>query len=147
MKIKLPKSNRQSSVVRCWSYPGRSTLEFILDWCSLASLSGTLRSTGVENIRQISLFLQNKPNSPIVQMNLTHLSIMNYAISNSLTKVKNKPNQTQFKAKNKPCPEHTCPEFYRRSRTGQSQSLDLKRRRIYYIVNNKLKNYIFLGAY
>jgi hypothetical protein len=64
MKLKLTKLNRQLSVVRCRSYPGRSTLEFILDWCSLASLSGTLRSTGVENIRQISLFLQNKPNFP-----------------------------------------------------------------------------------
>jgi len=40
-------------------------------------------------------FRKNKPNSPIVQMNLSYLSTMNYAIFASLTKVKNKPNQTQ----------------------------------------------------
>ena len=42
-------------------------------------------------------FMQNKPNSPNVQMNVTNLITMNYAILASLTKVKNKPNQTQFK--------------------------------------------------
>jgi len=40
-------------------------------------------------------FMQNKPNSPIVQMNASLFTAMNYAIFASLTKVKNKPNQTQ----------------------------------------------------
>ena len=42
-------------------------------------------------------FSENKPNSPIVQMNLTNLTTMNYTIFTSLTKVKNKPNQSQNK--------------------------------------------------
>jgi len=50
-------------------------------------------------------FRKNKPNSPIVQMNLSYLSTMNYAIFASLTKVKNKPNQTQYKANSNPIPE------------------------------------------
>ena len=50
-------------------------------------------------------FRKNKPNSPIVQMNLTNLITMNYAIFTSLTEVKNKPNQTQFKANSNPIPE------------------------------------------
>jgi hypothetical protein len=41
--------------------------------------------------------MQNKPNSPNVQINLTYLTTMNYAISTCLTKVKNKPKQTQLK--------------------------------------------------
>ncbi len=44
--------------------------------------------------------MQNKANSPIVQMNVTGLIAMNYTIFTSLTKVKNKPNskpiQTQL---------------------------------------------------
>ena len=54
-------------------------------------------STIVENVLQISLFMQNKPNSPIVQTDVTSFTTMHYAIFTSLTKVKNKPNQTQFK--------------------------------------------------
>jgi len=65
-------------------------------------------STIVENPLQIDLFMQNKPNSPNVQMNLTYLSTMNYVIFTCLTKVKNKPNSNPIK----PCPE--------RSRMGQS---------------------------
>ena len=38
--------------------------EFTLDSSSLASLSGEASSTPVENVRQIRLFLQNKPNFP-----------------------------------------------------------------------------------
>ena len=41
-------------------------------------------------------FSENKPNSPNVQMNASLLITMNYAIFTSLTKVKNKPKQTQF---------------------------------------------------
>ena len=48
-------------------------------------------------------FRTNKPNSPIVQLNVSIFITMNYAIFTSLTKVKNKPNsnpkQTQFKPK------------------------------------------------
>ena len=44
-----------------------------------------------------SVFIQNKPNSPIVQMNVTLFTTMYYAIFTSLTKVKNKSNQTQNK--------------------------------------------------
>ncbi len=47
-------------------------------------------------------FMQNKPNSPNVQMNVTNLITMNYAIWASLTIVKNKPNQTQYKANSNP---------------------------------------------
>ncbi len=47
-------------------------------------------------------FRRNKPNSPNVQINVTNLITMNYAIFTSLTKVKNKPNQTQFKANSNP---------------------------------------------
>ena len=66
--------NRQSSVV-----------------CYLTSVSffGFLSSA----VRPLSsVFMQNKPNSPIVQVNLTVFITMIYAISISLTKVKNKPN-------------------------------------------------------
>ena len=49
-------------------------------------------STSVENALQISSLMQNKPNSPIVQMNVNNLTTMNYTIFTSLTKVKNKPN-------------------------------------------------------
>ncbi len=50
-------------------------------------------------------FSENKPNSPIVQLNVTYLSTMNYPIFTSLKKVKNKPNQTQFKANSNPIPK------------------------------------------
>ena len=41
--------------------------------------------------------IQYKPNSPIVQTDLKSFITMNYAVLTSLTKVKSKPNQTQFK--------------------------------------------------
>ena len=47
-------------------------------------------------------FTQNKPNSPIVQMDLTLFITMNYAIFASLIEVKNKPNQTQYKPNTNP---------------------------------------------
>ena len=62
-------------------------------------LNCPIASTSVENIRQISLFLTNKPNSPNVQLSLTYSTTKNYANFASLTKVKFKPNQTQFKPK------------------------------------------------
>ena len=43
-----------------------------------------------------SVFMQNKPNSPNVQTNVTFFILMVYTIFASLTVVKNKPNQTQF---------------------------------------------------
>jgi len=74
MKLESLKLNRQSSVV-----------------CYLTSVSffGFLSSAVCP---LSSVFMQNKPNSPIVQMNSTYLITMNYAIFTSLTKVKNKPN-------------------------------------------------------
>ncbi len=50
-------------------------------------------------------FSENKPNSPIVQMNASLFITMNYTIFTSLTGVKNKPKQTQFKPKTKPIVE------------------------------------------
>jgi hypothetical protein len=47
-------------------------------------------------------FLTNKPNSPIVQSDLTSFTTMNYAISTSLTKVKNKPNSNPIKPNSNP---------------------------------------------
>ena len=47
-------------------------------------------------------FRKNKPNSPIVQTDVTSCTTMNYTIFASLTKVKNKPNQTQFKPNTNP---------------------------------------------
>ncbi len=61
-----------------------------------------LPSTSVENTLQIISFMQNKPNSPNVQLNLTSFVAMNYAIFISLTKVKNKPNSNPIKAKTNP---------------------------------------------
>jgi hypothetical protein len=62
-------------------------------------------STPVENVLQISPFMQNKPNSPNVQLNLTLFITMIYTIFTSLTKVKNKPNQTQNKPNSNPIAE------------------------------------------
>jgi len=42
--------------------------------------------------------LEGKPNSPIVRTDLTSFTTTIYTIFASLTKVKNKPNQTQYKA-------------------------------------------------
>ncbi len=55
-----------------------------------------------KSTKSANTFCRNKPNSPIVQMNLNNLTAMNYAIFASLTKVKNKPNQTQYKANSNP---------------------------------------------
>jgi len=54
-------------------------------------------STLVENPLQIDLFMQNKPNSPNIQIPLTSFIIMIYTIFISLTKVKNKPNSNPIK--------------------------------------------------
>ncbi len=50
-------------------------------------------------VRNYKLFMQNKPNSPNVQINLNNFIIMTYMIFISLTVRKTKPIQTQFKAK------------------------------------------------
>jgi len=55
--------------------------------------------------KSCTTFSENKPNSPNVQMNLSLFTTMNYTIFASLTKVKNKPNQTQYKPKTNPIPE------------------------------------------
>jgi hypothetical protein len=71
MKLELKKSNRQSSticrqssVVSLLSGETRSTLP------AKRSPLYTWPSTSVENLLQISSFMQNKPNSPIVQNEL-----------------------------------------------------------------------------
>jgi len=56
-----------------------------------------LPSTTVEDSLQINLFMQNKPNSPNVQIPLTFFITMIYTIFISLTKVKNKPNSNPNK--------------------------------------------------
>ena len=66
---------------------------------ALSKVEGFRHSTYVENILHIRLFLTNKPNSPIVHLGLTSLITMIYTILASLTKVKFKPIQTQFKPK------------------------------------------------
>jgi hypothetical protein len=50
----------------------------------------------VRNYKQI---MQNKPNSPNVQMNVTYLTTMYYIIFISLATPKTKPIQSQFKPK------------------------------------------------
>ena len=52
--------------------------------------------------KSLTSFRKNKPNSPIVQTGLKSFTTMNYTIFTSLTKVKNKPNQTQYKANSNP---------------------------------------------
>ena len=61
-----------------------------------------IHSTGVENALQISFFLQNKPNSPIVQTDVTSFTTMIYMIYASLTKVKFKPNSNPIQTQTKP---------------------------------------------
>ena len=79
MKLESPKLNRQSSVV-----------------CYLTSVSffGFLSSAVCP---LSSVFMQNKPNSPNVQINASLLITMNYENFASLTKVKNKPNTNPIK--------------------------------------------------
>jgi len=50
-------------------------------------------------------FSENKPNSPIVQVNVSLFIAMIYTIFASLTKVKNKPNQSQYKPNSNPIAE------------------------------------------
>jgi hypothetical protein len=60
--------------------------------------------------KSATTFMQNKPNSPIVQTDVTSFITMNYPILTSLTKVKNKPKQTQLKPKQ----SQFKPNFYPR---------------------------------
>lgn len=71
----------------------------IAKYYSLTTINYLHPSTSVENPLQISPFLTNKANSPIVQTHLTYILTMIYINFISLTKVKFKANQTQFKAK------------------------------------------------
>ena len=48
------------------------------------------------------LFMQNKPNFLNARMNVTSVAIKSYSENDVLAPPKNKPNQTQFKAKTKP---------------------------------------------
>jgi len=62
-------------------------------------------STTVENPLQIDLFMQNKPNFRKATMNANIFVTMNYKNFIPLAGQKNKPNQTQFKAKTNPISE------------------------------------------
>ena len=55
-----------------------------------------------KSTKSANTFCRNKPNSPIVQTDVTFFTTMYYTNFASLTKVKNKPNQTQFKANSNP---------------------------------------------
>jgi poly-beta-hydroxyalkanoate depolymerase len=55
-------------------------------------------------------FRKNKPNSPIVQTDVTSFITMNYAIFASLTKVKNKPNSNPIEANSNPIKVKTKPK-------------------------------------
>jgi hypothetical protein len=66
---------------------------------SLGSQKPRKRKSTKDYVRIYQRKMQNKPNSPNVQMNLTFFIAMYYAIFASLTKVKNKPNQTQLSPK------------------------------------------------
>jgi hypothetical protein len=59
--------------------------------------------------KSANTFCRNKPNSPIVQMNVTFFATMNYVISTSLTKVKNKPNTNPIQTQLKPIKAKTNP--------------------------------------
>ena len=76
MKLELPKMNRQSCKKQVNNEKDCLFKE--------------------KTTKSSTTFRTNKPNSPIVQTNVTLFTEMNYAIFASLTKVKNKPNQTQF---------------------------------------------------
>ena len=76
-------------------YETRNT-EFTPDVSSLAFLSGEIQSTKYY-VRNYLRNMQNKPNSPNVQILLTSFIIMIYTIFISLTKVKNKPNSNPNK--------------------------------------------------
>ena len=65
---------------------------------SIKTLKCLRSSTFVERTLQISPFLTNKPNSPIVHSGLTFFTTMAYMILTSLTKVKFKPNSNPNKA-------------------------------------------------
>ncbi len=67
-----------------------------------SSLFTNFPSTTVEKTLQISLFMQNKPNSPNVQTDLTNLITMIYAYFHSLTKVKNKANSNPIQSQTNP---------------------------------------------
>jgi hypothetical protein len=55
------------------------------------------------SIKHRASSMQNKPNSPIVHLNLIYLLIMIYTISTCLTKVKNKPNTNPITESPKMC--------------------------------------------
>ncbi len=58
-----------------------------------------------KSTKSVNTFCKNKPNSPIVQTNVTNLITMIYTIFAGLTKVKNKPNQSQYKPNSNPISE------------------------------------------
>jgi hypothetical protein len=67
-------------------------------------------STTVENIRQITPIVQNKPKVKSPRIDLTAFITSTYAQMDNWLNAKNKPNQTQFKpnAQNGPKPLYYC---------------------------------------
>jgi len=61
-----------------------------------------IHSTIVENIRQIRLFMQNKPNSPIVHFFIRVYMIIRYEYFISLAELQNKANSNPIKANSNP---------------------------------------------
>jgi hypothetical protein len=96
---------RQSSAFCRPFYPKRYALPagvYPREQLLWPATGGSVVSTPVKNLLQISSFLTNRPNSPIVQLDLTLFIAMNYTISTSLIKVKFKPNTNPNKANLKP---------------------------------------------
>ena len=73
--------------------------------CYTLSAVRSASSTSVENIRQISLFLQNKPNFDFAVINLSSFITSKYEILSLWRGEKTNPIQSQFKAKTNPIPE------------------------------------------
>jgi len=77
-------------------------------------------STNVEDSLQISLFMQNKPNVKVAQINVNSYMKSKYEKLDTWLNQKNKPNSNPIKA---------CPE---RSRMGQSPKTPNERKLISY---------------
>ena len=77
-------------------------------------------------------FSENKPNSPIVQLNASLFITMIYAISASLTKVKNKPNSNPIQTQSNPM-KADFNANQTQSKPIQSQSLKQLRITIYFV--------------
>ena len=89
----------------------RDTLEFTLDVGLLAFLLGEIRdtnlrpSTSVENLLQISPFMQNKPKLKDTQMNVSSFITSKYAKVDNWLNQTNKPNSKPIQTQTNPIAE------------------------------------------